>query len=378
MKFVIFADKSYNYVRPIADGLSNKLINLGHESLILYNGLYWLHRLNLLSVLLADIVRFFKNLVGSSNHLYIYRFWVLLTFNNKKFRQSLRECDAIIVVCNCPSCFYKNIIVRVEELRANYHKPIVVYDFHFLPNQGWYKIIKEKNPDNFGLERFDWYLLISIVTEFAIPREIPQIYSLVGMDVRSDNLKPQQKEFKVLLDFPRQNRNEERELVKSVLNELNIEYIELSGKYTTDQIREIYRSCDVYFPSVRESFGLPIVELQLCGCVVCVPSASWLPAHFVNKDPYVYGIGNLGKNFFCYGNRIGLKKILTELKESKINKDIIINNFKEEYPLYYSIDENALNDFINKIRTGEISENTHQSFNEYNSYICLDDDYSTK
>lgn len=374
MKFVIFADKSYNYIRPISDGLKDTLSKMGHDVEIYYDGQYWLHNLNLFKVLLADVGRFFQNLKAGASNLYLYRFGNLLTFNTSSFRENLETCDAIIVTYNCPSAYYNDTITRIEGLREKYHKPIILYDFHYLPNQGWYKRILDRNLNNYGLERFDWYLLISIVTEFAIPKEIPEIYSLIGMDVRKSNLYPEKNnEFTVLLDFPRADKKNEREQLKMLLEKNSIHYIELSGRYTTEQIRSIYRKCNAYFPSTRESFGLPIAELQLCGCAICVPSASWLPAHYIDKDKMVIGNGHLGSNFYVFNSESDLLNIFSKLKN--INRYDLINNFIQEYPLYYSIDRKSLNEFINKLKSGEINYTSHLGYKKYNQYISLIDDY---
>lgn len=379
MKFIIFADKSYNYVKPISNGLNDTLLDLGHETQIYYDGIHWLEKQNLFKVLISDIGKFCKNIIKRKSKLYIYRFWNLLTFENKKFKKHINECDAIIIVYNCPIVFYKESLSRIEELREKYNKPILLYDFHFLPNQGWYKIILEKNANNFGLERFDAYLLISIVTEFAIPKEIPEIYHLIGMDIHSKDLYPEQTDFTVLLDFARKGKEKERFLVKQALSELGIKYVELSGRYTTEEIRKLYRHTDIYFPSTRESFGLPVVEIQLCGGIICVPHESWLPAHFLDKDIYSEGIGHLGQNFLCYNNsKEKLKELITNIKAHGVDHKKVINNFEREYSLYSYIDKDMLNKCLNKLETGEINEYTHLAYEKYNKYISLKDDYTSK
>ena len=168
-------------------------------------------------------------------------------------------------------------------------------------------------------------------------------------------------------------------MVKEVLTELNINYLELSGRYTTEQIRAIYRSADIYFPSTRESFGLTIAEMQLCGGYICVPSAHWMPAFYLEKDLFKACDGVLGTNFLCYNNDSStLKKILLELKDRVIDHQQIIQNFKKQYPLYYSIDKEALSNCLNKVLSGEINFNTHNDFKKYNQYISLSDDYAIK
>lgn len=373
MKFVIFADKSYSYVRPIADGLHKTLLSEGHDSIILYNGIYWLNKLNLIKVLIGDVYRVFMNLLSWNKRKYIYRFFGLLTFNSSKTKKLLSECDCIIVVNNCPSVFYSNNLKRLEEIRLQYNKPIVNYDFHYLPNQAWYKRITQ-DPNHFGLERFDWYLPVGLVTEYAIPENIPQIYSCIGMDVKKSNLFPEQKKFKALVDFERKGYEQYRNLVIDTLTELNIPYVALNGRYTTDEIRKIYRQSSIYFVSFRESFGLPIAELQLCGCSILTPYKEWCPAHFLDKSPFESGTGELGSNFYVYDNNEEiLRNQLLNIKTT-FDANQVMAKFKKEYPDYYKINLDELKIFINKLEAGDINAESHLEYKEFNRLISTDDD----
>jgi len=134
MKFIIFSDKSYNYIKPVSQGIVKMLKEEGHECIVYENGVYWLNKLNLFKVLLSDIYRFFQNMKSHNKNLYLYRFWGVFTFMNRRKKKELKNCDCIIIVINCPSSFYAGVS-RVEELRK-FGKPIVNYDLHYLPNQG--------------------------------------------------------------------------------------------------------------------------------------------------------------------------------------------------------------------------------------------------
>ena len=375
MRFVIFADKSYNYIKPISIGLHNTLTEMGHESEIWYDGLYWLQDLNLTKMFFADILRFFKNAKAKNAKLYIYRWWNLLNFYTKKRKKSLRECDCVIVVMNCPRAFDDNALKRVEYIRDAYHKPVVNYDFHYLPNQAWWGRIKQFEKYK-GLEKYDWYLPVGLITEFAVPESIPQIYDCIGMDVTSPDLYPEQTEFRVLLDFPRPGHEEQRKQEKRLLDRLGILYYELNGRYTTNQIRAIYRRTSAYIVSSRESFGLPIVELQLCGAKILTPHKEWVPAHFLNKSPFENGYGDLGGNFIEYHDSEDLSAILIQLSQS-FDPQGNLDLFKSDYPFYYKINKVALDAFINRLLNGEVNSNTHISHKPYNELISEDQDYES-
>lgn len=373
MKFVIFSDKSYNYIKPVTQGIVKMLKEEGHECIVYDNGIYWLSKLNLFKVLVADICRFFLNIKAGKKDLYIYRFWGLLWFLNKRRQKEIRDCDCILIVANCPVAFYASM-VRVEELRIKFEKPIVNYDLHYLPNQGWFKKIKNQNVNNWGLERYDWYLPGSLVTEYALPVEIPKIYSNIGFDIRSEDLYSAQKTFIALLDFARPGYEVEREIQLRALKETNTPYIELSGRYTTEQIRSIYRRSSLYFIACRESFGLPVLELQLCGCSIFTPYKRWLPAHFLNKSIYESGEGDLGRNFYVYENNLEiLKKQILQLKEN-CNYKQVIQNLEEDYPNYYSGNRAELTEFIQNLTDKKITKDTHKEFESYNDMISLEDD----
>lgn len=371
MKFIIFADKNYNYRKPMADGLYKHLISLGHDVEILYDGNYWLSKIPLWKVLITDIFKALMN-IKSKKRLYFLRFWSMVNFN-RNHKNKILDADCLIVVDNCPNVYYKNCLSRLEILRKEYKGPIVNYDLHYLPNQGWYVMIKEKDSDNFGLERFDWYLPASLVTEYAIPREIPQIYNCIGFDLHSDDLKPEQDEFLAVLDFEHAGYEKERSIQIKALELTNTKYICLKGRYTRDEIRALYRKCSIFFTSVRESFSLPVIEVQLCGGIIATPYAKWLPAHFLNKSIYEKGVGTLGRNFIVYENN--LETLIQSIKKCKEEFNAInnINNFRNDYPSYYSINDKSLNDFCNSVNNGFISKQKHNEFSELNKYINLND-----
>lgn len=371
MKFVIFTDNNYNYRKPMADGLYHHLKQLGHDVTIIYEGKFWLCNFPLYKVLFSDIYKIFQN-IKSRKLLHITRFWSMITFEHK-YKKKIFESDCLIVVDNCPNVFYRSFISRLELIRKEYRGPIVNYDLHYLPNQGWYGMIKEKDPNNFGLERFDWYLPASLVTEFAIPKTIPQIYDCIGFDIQAEDLFSDQKEFMAVLDFAHKGRECERAVQIEALEETKTPYISLSGKYTRSEIRSIYRRCNMFFTSVRESFSLPVLEIQLCGGLIATPYKKWLPAHFIDKNIYSSGEGELGTNFYVYDNdKEKLKEIILNARctfDSKKN----IENFKREYAAYYCIDDQVLSRFCKRIEDGEITGEKHNEFQRYNEYLNTND-----
>lgn len=355
----------------MSDGLYKHLKLLGHDVEILYDGNFWLSKTPLLKVLLSDMYKLIQNIIHRKP-MYFLRFIPMLMFKHR-FMNHILNADCLIVVDNCPNVYFKERISRLEDLRYIYKGPIVNYDLHYLPNQGWYGMIKENNAANFGLERFDWYLPASLVTEYAIPKAIPHIYDCIGFDLQSDDLFPEQSEFLAVLDFPHKGWEEEREVQIKALKETHTKYICLTGKYTRSEIRTIYRKCNIFFTSVRESFSMPVLEIQLCGGLIFTPYREWLPAHFLGKDIYTKGSGKLGSNFVVYENKLELLKDHILRCKSTFNSKENIHNFKREYPNYHTISDENLKVFCDRISLGQINKLTHKEFEQYNQYISVSD-----
>ncbi len=56
------------------------------------------------------------------------------------------------------------------------------------------------------------------------------------------------------------------------------EAVEFLGRRSVDEIKELYRTCRVFaFPSLAESFGMPILEAMACGAPVVASDRSAMP-----------------------------------------------------------------------------------------------------
>jgi hypothetical protein len=119
-----------------------------------------------------------------------------------------------------------------------------------------------------GLNRYDWYLVVSVLSECPIPQG-PQPYSLVGLNLNDGTLNPQPKgEFRALIDFAQPGHENERSIQIAACERTRTPYTVLEGSYSLEEIREIYRQSSIYFVAHRESFGIPICEVQACGSYV--------------------------------------------------------------------------------------------------------------
>lgn len=375
MNIIIFSDNSHSFIKPISEGLSKTLKTLNCNVTLYYDGNNWLQATNPFKLLIYDISKFLKSLISLRFGLYTYRFFSIISFWTKKRKLEIANADCIIVVFQSPSVFYRASLPRIEFLRNKFPNiPIVSFESKFLPNQGWYGRIQKHKSGFFGLERFDWYLCGSLINEFAFPREIPKIYSLIGQNLIHPTLFPNQDEFTALIDFKRVGFEAERMMQIDALEELGIPYIELSGRYTNAEIRYIYSKTNIYFIACRESFGLPILEIQLCGGLIFTPYSHWVPAHFLNKDLYEKGHGDLGSNFYVYNNDKELLKLKVIEVMNRFDAEKNVESFKLEYPLYYTQDKQELSAFLNDVASHKITSMSHLNYAQYNKYISVVDD----
>jgi hypothetical protein len=216
------------------------------------------------------------------------------------------------------------------------------------------------NAGNFGLERYDWYLSISAVSEHGLP-EGRQRLSVIGVDLDDGSLRAgEQKEFVALLDFQRDDHLDERRIQIQALTEAKVKWIELCGEYSIQQIRAVYRKCSAYFIAHRESFGLPICELQACGSVVFSSCAEWCPSHWMKDDIRIDGPGRLSDNFRIYRN--DPKLLASQLKEltAVYDAEQVRRVFLRDQPQFFSGDLDQLQQFVNLLGAGKIHSNLHR------------------
>jgi glycosyltransferase involved in cell wall biosynthesis len=118
----------------------------------------------------------------------------------------------------------------------------------------------------------------------------------------------------------------------------------------------------------RESFGLPICELQACGAFVAAPYSNWTPSHWI-KNVRMPGAGTLTPNFIVYDN--DLEKLKQEIERIKSNYDAanVRETFLREQPSFFYGNLDALQTFIDGVAAGTIHSHLHKDHTEINSRI---------
>jgi len=353
MKIAILSNQERSFVRPLAEGLQRMLTVIGVKSKIFPQGLLdvraYLQRKNFLK---KHLIETYKN----------RRFYNLAT--------QLKRFDAVIVVGHMPVASMK-YFMRDDLLRQLLPNiPIILYDLIYLPTRGiWAKYLKEGNPQygipeggHFGLERYDYYLCVSVVSEYPLPPK-PNPWSLIGVNFDDGTLYPEQgNEFIALLDFKRSNHLEERIVQIEALKETNTKYFELNGSYPLEKIREIYRKSSIYFVAHRESFGLPICELHACGSYIFTPYSNWCPSHWIKEDLSKPGEGKLSSNFIVYNN--DKEKLIQEINKIKANfsANEVLKTFHTHHPHLFHGDTVELMKFVDLLRTGGIHSKSHKNY----------------
>jgi glycosyltransferase involved in cell wall biosynthesis len=215
------------------------------------------------------------------------------------------------------------------------------------------------------MERYDWYLVTSI-GGYRPLEKIEHPYSIVGIDIDDGRVYPDQKEFSVLVDFP-QTRGEYpryREVQLKALELAGVKYEMLEGRYTRDELLAVFRRSSALLLAHAESFGLPVCEAQACGCLIFTPSAHWIAAHWLDENYTGERKPSLSPNFVVYQN--DPESLATELKRARdnFNPQKVRATLEELQPRMFRGDRNAVQDFLDKVKSGKIHSRLHESFSQ--------------
>lgn len=353
MKLAILANTKNSFPKVMAEGLNRMLARIGVESTVFHNGLNAIEDKSYLAEL--GTVQSRLRLAGAT--------WQL-----RRLANEWKHYNAIVIIGHNPAAFMRGFW-NDKQLRGLLPDiPIILYDLVYLGTRGkWAQWLRDGNPamgipsaGNFGLERYDWYLSISVVSEHGLPKG-KQRLSVIGVDLDDGSLRAgEQNGFVALLDFQRGDHLDERRVQIQALTEANVKWIELRGEYSTSKIRAIYRQCSAYFIAHRESFGLPICELQACGSVVFSPYAEWCPSHWMKDDITIDGPGRLSDNFRIYNN--DPKLLASQLRKLTATYDAehVRRMFLRDQPQFLSGDLDQLQQFVDLLRTGKIHSNLHK------------------
>jgi hypothetical protein len=348
----------------MAEGLVRMLQRIGADPRLHVDGLA--HLMRALSVDFSSP----RSFVGSTTKLIGNR------SEFSAFVDRLRGTDVIVIVTAVPGAFSPSLFPNIEVLRRLLpDTPIVNYDLHYLPMlYSWSKLILRDEETRlapqhlalfkkgkFGLERYDWYLMVSVGSHTILPPGAHP-YSLIGMNLDDGSLYPEQNgEFMALLDFDVADLHypDARKLQHEAVRRAGVKYQKLEGRYPRSEIRAIYRKSGAFLMSRSEAFGLPISEVQACGSLVFLPDPHWAAAHWLGDNFYVKREPALTSNFVVYENDADLLAARLRSAAETFDPARVRQTFIEEQPQLYHGDDAELKRFLDRIETGEIHSRLH-------------------
>ena len=364
MRAAILTNDLNSFYKPLAEGLSRMLLQLGVKAEVMYEGLDLLDYAYSPKPFTGDPLRFV-----SAN---VRRF-------RKKGRQDaflehLKTFDLVVVVANNPFAFIKDRLSGIERLRSMQPElPIVQYNYSYLPVAGKGGLYQEYFGQGFGIkafgmERYDHYLMVTASTPQPLPAG-KQPLSVIGMHFDDGSLYPEQEEFVALLDFPREGKEAERAVVLNALERTRTKFIELSGSYSIPEIRAIYRKSSAYFVAFLESFGFPICELQACGSLIFSPYESWLYSQSIKEDLARPGLGSFNENIRIYGNEPGKLEDALILAQSTHNPQSVRETFLSSQGSLFRGGLPELEHFVRSLREKSITGQSHKGNASINDMI---------
>ena len=307
-------------------------------------------------------VNTFKRLIKYKDVKHKYKFfqWVVYKMifyvRDKMFIRRLKSYDAIIISDCTPISFLKETY-NIEKLRKIMGAiPIIFYEVYYLANAPTQiEALQKMNQPLF--ERFNWHLSVTNVTE--IKSKVSSQWSHIGLYLKGSGLKPvEKKRHLAIVDFAQPGHEYFREQQISILEQLKIPYISLKGRFTIEEIRNIYKEATFYFMQSSESFGLPIAECLSCGSYILTPDSSWPMSWRLDENPTVHGPGILADCFIVYDGAEDLKK-----KLEKIMKDYdfirspqeVFDIFFRYYQTFYEGSQIALIDLLQRIESQNLN-----------------------
>jgi hypothetical protein len=178
-------------------------------------------------------------------------------FSDQAYFRKLQDVDAIVFSSQSPNGFWRNEY-GIEKLKKMFQVPIVFHEVYYLGNAPS-QIEKLKESGDFGINRYDWHLAVSQITETYTQEKPP--WSAVGLNLEETDLDiPANKKLQAIVDFPQPGYEEERKRIIDALKNTGFPYIELTERISMAEIREIYKNSAIFFLSFPEAFGVPIAE----------------------------------------------------------------------------------------------------------------------
>jgi hypothetical protein len=252
-----------------------------------------------------------------------------------KTLNTLKKYDAVVLSECVPNGFWRNYYA-LEELKSKLEKPLGFLEVFFLDAAPNHIEILENNNDHLqGV--YDFHLALSRVSYQATT--IGDNKFEVGLNLKGLGLKPfRKKKFFAVIDFEDDRTLHIREQQISILKKLKIEFVELKGRYTIEEIRKLYKDASVFFMQKYEAYGMALAECLAYGTKVFTPDSSWPSAFRLGEHIEYYGKGELADCFEVFGDSEDLEtKLLAfrERAESRNTSTEVFESYLKNYPHFY-------------------------------------------
>lgn len=307
----------------------------------------------------------FKRLVKYKKvkHKYSYPLWLVYKarhfFKDQLLLKQLKKFDLIIITDCTPMAFLEETY-NIERLKMLMDPiPVFYYAVFYLGN-GPTMIDYLKQHNQPGLERFDWHLSVSAVTE--VRQAEGDHWTQIGINLKSTGLKPAPKSsFLAVVDFAQPGYEEVRNTQIRALKELEIPFISLDRPYSISEIRAIYKKAAIYFMQSYESFGLPIAECLCGGSYIFTANSGWPMSWRLDEKPEIHGPGTLPECFVLYDDLEDLKRKIQEIKHGydlENSPQKVFDIFYKHYPSYYEGKPKILEEILKRVeQKGPITVN---------------------
>jgi glycosyltransferase involved in cell wall biosynthesis len=115
------------------------------------------------------------------------------------------------------------------------------------------------------------------------------------------------------------------------------------------------------FLAFTESFGLPICELQACGCRIYMPDPHWASSHWISENGYGPREPKYSSNFVVYENDAELLAERIREEARTFDPAAVRATFERVQPQLLHGDRAALSDFLARVEDGTIHSRLHKS-----------------
>jgi glycosyltransferase involved in cell wall biosynthesis len=185
----------------------------------------------------------------------MYRRWIV--------PKVVKKAEKVITV----SHFEKNRINDFFQFPKDNDKLVAIYNGvgeHFRPIKD--KNILEKIKKNYDLpEKFFFFL-----GNTDPKKNVPNVLKAYHLFTQKNEIVPL-----VILDF---DKNELQKILANLNAQHLMKHIQLLGYIPNNELPAIYTLADLFlYPSLRESFGIPILEAMACGTPVITSNTSSMP-----------------------------------------------------------------------------------------------------